>query len=100
MDRCRQSSHPGGTGRLTDAIRTFADLRKHIYVRDNILGIVNETFTGFPFLIPHAIVDKVLERPHILGAQKGLKTWISRLNFLSFGDPCCGLLPYSFRNAL
>ena len=65
---------------MPEAIRTYAELRKDIYVRDNILGIVEEPFTGFRVLVPHALVDKVLELAHTLGAHEGLKKLMCRLN--------------------
>ena len=78
---------------LTEDIRTYADLRKHIYVGDKILGVVDEPFTGFPLLIPHVLVDKVIELGHTLAGHKGLKRRISLLTFLSFPHSCSGLLP-------
>ena len=42
------------------AIRTDAGMRKNLFLRDNIIGLVAEPFSGFRVLVPHSILDPVL----------------------------------------
>ena len=53
-------------GGLPETRRIYADILANIYIRGNILGIVEEPYTGFKVLVPHSLVDKVLEIDHTL----------------------------------
>ena len=68
------------------AICTFAAMRDNLFIRDNVLGKVEEPFSGFRVLVPHSLVDRVMELAHILGAHEGLKKLVSAksLIFLAF----------------
>ena len=57
----------------SSAIRTYAAMRENIYLRDNLLGLVEEPFTGFRVLVEYSLVDRVLELGHILGAMNDIK---------------------------
>ena len=61
-------------------------MRDNIYLRDNLLGLVEEPFTGFRVLVPYSLVDRILELGHILGARAGLKNLMCILN-RSFSGP-------------
>ena len=48
------------------AIRIYAAMRDNLFLRDNILGLVEDPFTGFRVLVPNSLVDRV----HNLGTHE------------------------------
>ena len=82
------------------AICTYATMRENLFLRDNVLGLVEEPFSGFRVLVAHSLVDRVLELAHILGAHEGLKKLMCRLNRSFFGLPCGVTLRFSSLHAL
>ena len=61
-------------------ICTYAAMRENLFLRDNVLVLVEEPFSGFRVLVSHSLVHRVLELAHILGAHEGLMKLMCRLN--------------------